>query len=105
MTTTFTNNAEGGTNGVTVTTSNSGAFSGDAWSATANGAGGAITFSSTGAYRGGMCYLFTQTSALTQFLAWDQASATAGFQGRLYFYTGPSAPDVTHTLIEVRSLS
>lgn len=105
MTTTFTNNAEGGTNAVTVSTANSGGFSGDAFTQTANGSGGAITFSSVGPYRNGMCFLFTQTSALTQYLAWDQASATAGFRDRFYFYTGTTAPDVNHVLYEVRSLS
>lgn len=95
------NNAEGGTNGVTVTTANSGGFSGDAFSTVVNGSGGAVTFSNVNVYRGGMSILFTQPNATTQFIAFDQGAGTSAFQDSIYFYY-PAHPDVTHQLVDIR---
>lgn len=97
----YSNTAEGGTNTTQVTTGNSGGFSGTAFTQVFNGASGSITFSSTGAYRGGLCYLFTQPNATTNFLAWDQVSGSSGFQDSVYYYY-PAHPDVNHQLVDIR---
>lgn len=95
------NTAEGGTNGTTVTTANSGGFSGDAFSTVVNGSGGAVTFSNVNVYRGGLSYLFTQPNATTQFVAFDQGAGTTAFQDSIYFYYS-GHPDVTHQLDDIR---
>jgi hypothetical protein len=57
------NSAEGGTNGTTVTTGNSGGTSGDAWDWVSIPTGTALTFATAAAYKGSLGYRFTQGTA------------------------------------------
>lgn len=89
----YSNSAEGGTNGAAVTPANSGGASGQAWASVLTNNGGAVTYSTTGAYRGALGYRFgtpDQSQAHVSTLDFS-----AGYQ-RLRFYsrfTGyPSAP-------------
>jgi hypothetical protein len=77
------NTAEGGSDGVTVTTSNSDGVSGDAWNSTAGST--ALTFSSTFAARGTLSYKIAQTSGVAADLGWDILALT-DFYGRSYVY-------------------
>src|SRR5438067_677165 len=79
------NSAEGGTNGTTVTTGNSGGGSGDAFSAVNIGTTGAVTFDSSASAHGGLSYAFSTgaTSALANG-TWSLTSAQATVYWRVY---------------------
>lgn len=84
------NNADGGTNGTTVSTANSGGTSGDAWDAVTIGLNTTATFDSTVTPRaGGLSYKLTEPATLaTVYLTWSTALGTlstgAHIAGRLY---------------------
>lgn len=81
------NNAEGGSNTTAVSTGNSGAASGDAWTAVTPDTGSAIAFSSTQA-RDTLAYAYTMDASIGQSIVqWGSASVgTAGpnIYGRFY---------------------
>ena len=72
MTTTYTNNAEGGSNGTTVTTGNSGGASGTAFDSITN----THTFSSSSPYDGSLSYS-TVTTGTAATMRWNWTSTTA----------------------------
>ena len=80
------NSAEGGTNGVTVTTANSGGLSGDPWSSVSIAAGTTMVFSTAAAYKGSLGYRDTYgtvsggyTNRRRSVVGWTQ------FRDRWYF--------------------
>lgn len=76
----YTNTFEGGTNGVAVSTANSGGASGTAFNAATAG----LNFSNTRAHDGTLSGVFT-TDAATTYLAWYPGN-TVNAQARAYFY-------------------
>jgi hypothetical protein len=69
------NNAEGGTNGTTVTTANSGGTSGDGWDTVTITASTTLTFSSAQSAHGSLSYLMTTpASAITSFVQWTSTT-------------------------------
>lgn len=84
------NNADGGTNGTTATTANTGGASGDVFDGVTTGASATTTFDSTVTPRaGGLSYKFTEpTTAVTNYLSWSTALGTlstgAHIAGRVY---------------------
>lgn len=74
-----TNSAEGGSNGATVSTSNTGGASGNAFDSVTLSSGGAATFDSTNKYRGSMSYRFLvpSTAGATAFVEYSGASSTS----------------------------
>jgi hypothetical protein len=88
------NNAEGGTDDVTVTTGNSGGASGDAFDGVTIAAGGSITFDNAQA-KGVLAVKLVQgSSAGNNYVSWAAAFGTqTTYYGRLYLYrtANPSA--------------
>lgn len=86
------NGAEGGSDGTTVTTGNSGAPSGDAFGSVTIGGTGALTFSSTQAMHGALSYAYAPDATTGTYVSYTGLSATQGV-ARFYLYlTGnPSA--------------
>lgn len=77
-------NAEGGTNGVTVTTSDVG--SGDAFAVVSTGAAGVVQYTTATAANGSLAYrLASRGTSETVFVAWDNGTAAATWYGRIYF--------------------
>lgn len=68
------NNAEGGTNGTTVTTGNSGGASGTAWNSVTASGGASAIFDNTNPAHGLLSYLFGATTANASFVAWTITS-------------------------------
>lgn len=83
--TSYTNNAEGGTSGTTVTGANSGGASGDALTVTI-GASSALTFDNTHAAHGSLAYQISGGSAVSTFLAKTFTGATSNGTIRMYLY-------------------
>ena len=81
----LTNSAEGGTNGTTVTTGNSGGASGQAFSAVTLNSGTFI-FSNAWAHGGSLSYLHQQIAANSLFydMTADSANAAASWSARFY---------------------
>lgn len=98
----FTNNAEGGTNGVAVSTTNSDALSGTAWSLVSVGAGGSITFSTDRAAQGTKSYKYVNPSAATNYLRYDLPAATDQYYLGFFFYI-EAAQTVATEMINVRT--
>jgi hypothetical protein len=76
------NNAEGGSNTTAVTTGNSGGTSGSPWDAV-DITSGAITYSSTQAYKGSLSYKVDNSGTGNTFMYWNTASSR---QVALRFY-------------------
>lgn len=87
------NTFEGGSNGTTITTGNSGGVSGDAFNLInidAPGSGGAITFDNTHVHSGSLAAKFlTPSVSGFEYVEWDPAAAT-NFFGRFYIYPAQS---------------
>lgn len=94
-----TNNAEGGSNGTTVTTGNSGGSSGTAFAAVNSG----ITFSTTQKAHGSLSYAFAGTGATFNTVQLNSGDGTTtGFSVRAYVYlTG--APSAETSFITVQT--
>lgn len=94
-----TNNAEGGSNGTTVTTGNSGGASGTAFAAVNSG----ITFSTTQKAHGSLAYAFAGTGATFNTVQLNSGDGTTtGFSVRAYVYlTG--APSAETSFITVQT--
>lgn len=88
------NTAEGGTDGVTVTTGNSGGASGDAFTAVSGGVTGGITYSSSQAKRGSSLSYLMQVAAAAAVACTmdisDTADATYTIRAYLYLNAYPS---------------
>lgn len=94
--TTLTNTFEGGTNGTTLTTGNTGEASGSAFDAINAGAGGAtIAFDSTHTAHGALsCKIATTTPAATPLAEWTTSmgsQATVWYRQYLYLTANPAA--------------
>jgi hypothetical protein len=90
------NTAEGGTNGVTVTTANSGGASGDAFTSVTTGAGRVLEFDSDGPYLDTLSYRVERTIAGTGYncVTWGNiSSAETLLVARAYFYRTAHPPD------------
>ena len=83
------NNAEGGTNGTTVTTGNSGGSSGNAFDAVTIGGSDTLTFDNAHAAHGSLSYNFTSGSASAVVLVWSTSltgSSLTQVWWRAYYY-------------------
>lgn len=95
------NSGQGGTDGLAVTTANSGGDSGDAWAVVTKGAGSAIDFDTAQAAHGTVGYLITPASGqVTEF----RQNFTDAFQLLVSFYMRiPSAFTVTSSIVQIRN--
>jgi hypothetical protein len=91
-------NAEGGVNGANVTTANSGGASGDAWT-TVSGQPKYTSASITGSMS-----ILLDSFSTTQFVGWDEGSASASWRLR-FCWVMPSLPGANHQVVAIRSLS
>jgi len=80
------NTFEGGSNGTTITTGNSGGASGDAFNLVNIGAGAAVIYDNTHTAHGGLAMKCSSgTSGSLAYVEWDP-SASSNFYGRFYIY-------------------
>jgi hypothetical protein len=100
----FTNNAEGGTPGATVTTANSGGASGNAFTVVARGAGATLIYSSTAAAHGTLGYSLAGSSGTSTAVGWSGLSATS-IAARFYYNPGTVAPAALIRLLDIRNPS
>ena len=100
----FTNNAEGGTPGVTVSTANSGGASGNAFTTVSRGTGASLIYSSAAAAHGSLGFSITGTSGTATFVGWSGLSATS-LATRLYYNTGSVDPSALIRLLDIRNAS
>lgn len=91
MTITKLNNAEGGTNGASVTTGNSGGTSGTAWDLVSAGTGGAITYDTGSARHGSLGYKCAPASGQLCVMRWTGFNATTGVV-RFYYADAGNPP-------------
>lgn len=84
------NTAEGGSNGTTVTTANSGAGSGDAWSAI-TGTGGTVIFDTTHPAHGSLGYKIVNAASTAKYVQWTITADTAPHV-RFYYYLAANPP-------------
>lgn len=84
----WTNSAEGGTNGTTVTTANSGGVSGNAFGLVSIGSGAALTYSTAAAYRGSLGYAISTTSAIAVYAGTGSGLGYARSRIRYYLNLG-----------------
>lgn len=98
-----TNSAEGGTNGVTPSTGNSGGASGDAFAVSIPGASTNSTcvYSTAQKAHGSLAYLFTTKPSDTSYVQW---SVTPGgsLSVRFYYYT-TTTPSTTSLICQIRN--
>jgi hypothetical protein len=102
--TSLTNNAEGGTPGVTVTAANSGGASGNAFTAVSRGAGATLVYSTAAAAHGSLGYSITGSSGTATAVAWSGLSATS-VAARFYYNTGTVDPAALIRLLDIRNTS
>lgn len=88
--TTFTNTAAGGTDGATVTVTNSGGASGDPWTVVSKPSGTTLTFAASAAYEGSLGYRFTHGTG-SGAGTWVRRSVAGDTQLRDRFYLECSA--------------
>jgi RHS repeat-associated protein len=96
------NTAEGGTVGTTVTASNSGGGSGDAFGIVARGTGATLTFASGAAAHGGLGYSMGMTSGTATFMGWTTYNATS-IAVRMYYNPGTALPSQLTRLLDIRN--
>jgi len=98
----YRNSAEGGSDGIAVTTGNSGGLSGDAWSSVVLGTGSTIVYDDAQVSHGVLANLISPASSQTAYLRRDvEASVT---QILLSFYVRfPSTPTATVELAHIRN--
>jgi len=107
MTLLLANNAEGGTNGTTVTTGNSGGTSGNAWDTVSIGGTTTLTYSTANpAHGSGLGYQFTQPATLAACnLQWSTSMGTLStgqtLAGRLYYFPPVAIPASSIRLITI----
>lgn len=94
------NSAEGGSNGTTVTTGNSGGASGDAFNTVSIGTGGSATFTSASEAHGTLSYSLGSATGAT-FVAWTGWN-TATAACRFYFMF-PTLPSAQMILVRLRN--
>jgi hypothetical protein len=101
-----TNTAEGGTDGVTITTGNTGGLSGTPFTLVSQGAAGTITFATAAAYRGNLGYSFNQPSDSLASLVDMNENPSDSWTARFYIYlnTLPTSNDIQFPVM-VRSSS
>lgn len=95
------NNAEGGTNGTTVTTGNSGGVSGDAWSLVNIPASSTITYDTVGASHGSLGYNVT-TAATNLSPYFEKVVTTANRHAVRFYFKLPVLPSVTNPICVFR---
>lgn len=97
----FRNSGEGGSDGVTVTTGNSGGASGDAWTSVTLGGGSDVEYDTAQSAHGGVSHLVIPANNQT---AWFRKDFTAASQAMASFYVRfPSAPAVVTSICLVRN--
>lgn len=86
--TTLANTAEGGANGVAVSTANSGGASGNAWDAVNAGGSGSITYDNAHAHSGTLAYKIVADAANNVIMTWDTSLSGSQTElwGRCYIY-------------------
>lgn len=101
---TLSNSAEGGSDGTTVTTGNSGGASGDAWDVVSIGGGNALTFEDSPVGANAFVYRFNGAAAAQVFTEWDLTLRGGGLTQawtRFYVYA-LSTPAAQRRLYRVR---
>jgi hypothetical protein len=103
---TLTNNLEGGTDGTTITTVNSGGASGNAFDNVVIGTGATATYSATHAAHGGLgLAVSTGSTAATALCRWDSSlGVQTTLYGRTYLYV-TGAPSSSDSVIEFQNAS
>lgn len=100
----FSNSAEGGTNGSTVTVANSGGASGNAFDAAARSGTGTLTYSNASSAHGGLSiHVNTPVAADTSFVVWSTGN-DADVAARFYLYLN-ALPSSAVNILTVRSAS
>jgi hypothetical protein len=97
------NTADGGINGVDVSSANSGGASGSAWDALSGGTG-VWTFSNAQSVKGGMSYNCLHSGATAPTLTWNQSPVLTSYYGRSYVYFTSFAAS-SHPIIKALPLS
>src|SRR5712672_1763560 len=89
------NNAEGGSNGTTVSNANSGGTSGNAWDLISVVTGGVCQFSNTSPAHGSLCYAFsTGATAGSSLIGWTTSvGTTTTLYGRAYYKITGTSPN------------
>jgi len=101
----LTNTFEGGTNGVAVTSGNSGGGSGDAWTFVGPSAGSAFTYTNTPPWGGaGLACRFVPHASNSYYLRWDLAESVAGRGVMRLEMQVPAAPSGNTNLMQLRNL-
>lgn len=100
----FSNSAEGGTNGSTVTISNSGGASGNAFDAAARSGTGTLTYSNASSAHGGLSiHVNSPLATDTSFVVWSTGN-DANVAARFYLYLN-ALPSSSVNILTVRSAS
>jgi RHS repeat-associated protein len=96
------NSAEGGTAGTTVTASNSGGASINAFNVVGRGAGAALVYATGAADHGTLGYSLSGTSGTTTEMGWGGFNATS-MAVRFYYNPGTILPSTTLRLLDIRN--
>lgn len=96
------NNGEGGTNGVAVTTANSGGASGTPWDAVSIAGGGAVGYQNSTVAHGAMAYGFSLAGTGTAFVTWNVASASV-IAVRAYLNLDGQVPNLVYRAVDIRN--
>jgi RHS repeat-associated protein len=96
------NSAEGGTAGTTVTASNSGGGSTNAFNTVGRGAGAALVYATGAADHGTLGYSLSGTSGTTTLMGWGGFNATS-MAVRFYYNPGATLPSTTLRLLDIRN--
>lgn len=98
------NNAEGQTDGTTLTAANSGAGSGSAFNEVSIGSGANLIFSSAQSAHGSRSYALMGSNGTGTFTAWNTFNDTV-MAARIYINLGSTLPGVGLRFIDIRSAS
>jgi RHS repeat-associated protein len=96
------NSAEGGTAGTTVTASNSGGASGDAFNVVGRGTGAALIYANAAADHGSLGYSLTGASGTTTLFGWTGFNAPSAAV-RFYYNPGATLPSALTRLLDIRN--
>jgi RHS repeat-associated protein len=96
------NSGEGGTAGTTVTTSNSGAGSGDAFTTVSRGSGASLTYATGAAAHGSLGYSLTGASGTATFMGWNALNTPASAV-RFYYNPGSVLPSTVIRLADIQN--
>jgi RHS repeat-associated protein len=96
------NSAEGGTAGTTVTASNSGGGSGDAFNVVGRGTGATLVYAAAATDHGSLGYSLTGASGTTTLFGWTGFN-TPSAAVRFYYNPGTTLPSALTRLLDIRN--